>query len=305
MLPRPDPLFASLGVFGWKALGVAVAMFCVTWAVGFGRHYRRTLESEDIPRYGGRRRIGSVLPWLSGSPEEAAVFHFTGQTLARSAKHRLFLATYWSVGVSIGLLVLIAVQDGKLAVSPGGLRSFPLLVTFFVISGFRAAFQFPAELPANWLFRMAEAGWGAASGRAARKRVLISGLAPALMLFLPMEAASWGWKTGLFHSAFQFAAGALLTEALFRNFDKVPFTCSYFPGATNLAVLAGLYLYGFTNYSFTAADLEASLERNPGRAVLWLMAAGAALAIARRRSGPSVPVRFEAAEPEIQTLDLN
>jgi hypothetical protein len=302
MLPRADPFFASLGVFGWKALGCAIAVFCITWAVGFRRHYRRTLESEDSP---GGRRLDSVLSPFTGSPEETAVFRFTGQILARSTKHRLFLATYWSVGVSLGLLVLGVVRDGRLGVSPEGLRSFPLLVTFFVISGFRAAFQFPAELPANWLFRMAEAGWGAASRRAARKRVIASGLAPALLLFLPVEVVAWGWKTGLFHSVFQLGAGALLTEALFWNFDKVPFTCSYFPGATNLAVLAGLYLYGFTNYSFMAADLEASLERNPAQAVLCLAAATAALMAIWRWHRPAAPIRFEAGEPEIQTLELS
>ena len=302
MLPHPDPLFVSLGLFGWAALGCAVALFCLPWAAGFRRHYRRTLESEDIGgRSGSRwRGFGRFLRL----PEERAIFEFSGQTLARSTKHRLFLATYLSVGISFGLLVVITVRGGKLSVSPDGLRAFPLLVMFFVISGFRAAFQFPAELPANWLFQMAEAGWGETSRRATRKRVLVSGLLPATLIFLPFEIAAWNLPVAVFHAAFQLAAGALLTEILFWTFDKVPFTCSYFPGATNMAFLAALYLYGFTNYSFRLADLEASLEHAPGRAAFFLVIAALALAISWRRHAVPAPVRFEAGEPGFQTLDL-
>ena len=40
-------------------------------------------------------------------------------------------------------------------------------------------------------------------------------------------------------------------------FRKIPFTCSYFPGKTSMAVMAALYLAGFTTYSWSMADLEA------------------------------------------------
>ncbi|MES1260921.1 MAG: hypothetical protein ABUS49_04225, partial [Acidobacteriota bacterium] len=31
LLPRPDPLFVSLGLFGWRALASVAGLFCVTW----------------------------------------------------------------------------------------------------------------------------------------------------------------------------------------------------------------------------------------------------------------------------------
>ena len=67
---------------------------------------------------------------------------YSGRTLPRSTKHGLFLADRPEVGVSIGLLVTIAVRGNRIAISPDGLRSLPFLVVFFVVSGFRAAFQF-------------------------------------------------------------------------------------------------------------------------------------------------------------------
>lgn len=64
------------------------------------------------------------------------------------------------------------------------------------------------------------------------------------------------------HLLVQLTAGALLIELMFWRFGKVPFTCSYFAGKTSLSVLAGLYLYGFTTYSFNMADLEKTRWRN-------------------------------------------
>src|SRR5260221_5205444 len=112
-------------------------------------------------------------------------------------------------------------------------RAFPFLIAFFAISGFRTVFQFPAELASNWLFRITEARWAEIARSVTRKRVLVSGLGPVLLLLLPFEIAVWGgWRAPL-HTVFQFAAGAMLIELMFWSFDKVPFTCSYFPGRTN------------------------------------------------------------------------
>jgi hypothetical protein len=301
LLPPSDPLFASLGRFAGEALGVAIAVFCMTWTLGFRRHYHRTLEAEDT----GVHKPGvRIFDRLSASTEERAIFRFSGCILARSATHRMFLACYWSVGIAIGLLATITVRDGRLALSSDGLRGFPLLVVFFVVSGFRAAFQFPAELASNWLFRITEERWPEKSRRASRKRVLASGLLPALILFLPFEMWRWGSGAGMFHIAFQLVTGALLIEVLFWSFDKVPFTCSYFPGKVNLALLSSIYLYGFTEYSFGMSDLEVSLEGRLLRSALFFAGAAAMLALLWWRNPRAAEVRFDGNEPDIQPLNL-
>jgi hypothetical protein len=238
------------------------------------------------------------------SPEERAIFQFSGKTLARSRKHQLFLVTYLSVGISLALNFAADVHGGKLILVTDGARAFPFLLAFFVISGFRAVFQFPAELTSNWLFRITEAGWAEISRGVTRKRVLVSGLLPVLILLLPAEIAVWGgWRVPL-HTLFQFAAGALLIELMFWTFDKVPFTCSYFPGRTNLSILFLLYLYGFTNYSFHMAELESAVEQRALYVLLFFTAAAALLAASWRRHPAASAVRFDASEPTIQTLDL-
>jgi hypothetical protein len=299
--PGAPGLFASLGMHSLWMLASAIAVFALTWTAGFHRHYRRTLESEDT-----RPRMRSVQTsnFLFRSPEERAIFHFSGKTLARSRKHQLFLVTYLSVGICLAVNFAAAVRAGKLVLSEDGARAFPFLIAFFVVSGFRAVFQFPAELASNWLFRITEARWAEISRRVTRKRVLVSGLVPVVLLLLPAEAAVWGgWRVPL-QTVFQFAAGALLIELMFWTFDKVPFTCSYFPGRTNLSILVLLYLYGFTTYSFQMADLESAIEQRALYAILVFTAAAILLTFSWRRNPAPSAVRFDASEPTIQTLDL-
>jgi len=300
--PNAHGLFASLGVHSLRMLAGAIALFALTWTLGFRRHYRRTLESEDTRH---RTRSASAPNFLARSPEERAIFQFSGKTLKRSRKHQMFLVTYLSVGLSLGLNFATAVHAGKLVVSEDGARAFPFLLAFFVISGFRAVFQFPAELASNWLFQITETRWTEIARSVTRKRVMLSGLAPVLLLLVPAEiAVGIAWRVPL-HVAVQLAAGALLVELMFWTFDKVPFTCSYFPGRTNLSILFLLYFYGFTAYSFHMADLEAALEQHPAYAALFFAVAGVLLTLSWRHRREPGSARFDACESTIQTLDLS
>jgi hypothetical protein len=302
LLPGGDPFFASLGHYAIRALAIAFLCFCLTWAFGFKRHFRRTLETEDTM---ARRPARSRLRGLAASPEEWAIFAFCRKTLARSTKHRLFLATWLSAGISAGMFVALSVRNGKLEWSPDGIRAFPFLIAFFVISGFRTVFQFPADLACNWLLQITESRWTEIGRRAARKAVLVCGLLPVLLAILPFEIFAAGRLAGLMHVLFQLTGGALLIELMFWRFGKVPFTCSYFAGKTSLSILVVLYLYGFTTYAFNMADLEKALEGRIIWGAIFFASALAALAVLWRRNPAASEVTFDGSEPFIQTLDLN
>jgi len=301
-LGGPNQFLKSLGMLAIEMTALAMTVIVVTWGFGFRRHFRRTLESEDAAH---RPRVWSVPHWLAPSPEERALFGFAANTLARSQKHQFLLATYFSIGLSVALFFGVAIREGKLALSPDGARSVAFVLGFFVVSGLRGAFQFPSELNSNWIFRITEARWTEVSRNATRKLVLAIGLVPSLIVSLPLEITGWGWPTVLEHCAVQLIAVALLVELLFWNFDKVPFTCSYYPGRKSLALLLILYLYGITGYSFNMADLESAMERHAALAVLVFAVAGVALALAWRRHPEAGGVRFDGSEPVIQSLELN
>lgn len=296
------PALVSLGTFALEMTGAALLVVAISWGLGFRRHFRRTLETEDAPH---RPRRWSVPHWLLRNPHERTLFGFIGKTLARSQKHQFFLAAYLSAGLCVAGFFCVAVRDGRMALSTSGARSAAFVLGFFFISGFRAVFQFPAELGANWIFRLTEAKWTETARSATRKAALAVSVAALLAMTLPLELEAWRWPVVLEHCAVQVFAAALLVEAMFWNFDKVPFTCSYFPGRASLALLVVLYVYGVTGYSFHMADLEIAMEGNRLVAVAFFVAAVAALTIAWRRRPQAESVRFDGSEPEIQTLELN
>jgi hypothetical protein len=155
-LPAAQGLFVLLGVHSLRMLGAVIALFTLTWAAGFRRHYRRTLESEDArPRV----RPGRQSNPLVRSPEERAIFRFSGKTLARSRKHQLFVVTYLSVGISLAVNFATDVRAGKMVLSEEGARAFPFLIVFFVISG--PSFNSRPNSPAT--------GFSASPKRAGRK----------------------------------------------------------------------------------------------------------------------------------------
>jgi len=301
-LGGPNDVLVSLGKQAFVMTGIALVVVVATWALGFRRHFRRTLETEDAPH---RPHTWTTPQWLVRTPQEGAMFGFIGKTLARSQKHQFFLAAYLSAGFSVCLILSLAVRKGTVVLSPSGSRAVPFVLGFFFITAFRAAFQFPAELPANWLFRITEAKWTEVSRSATRKLVLAIGLIPALLLVLPIEFTEWSWPAVVEHSAVQLIAAALMIEALFWSFDKVPFTCSYFPGRKSLALLFVLYVYGLTGYAFHMADLEVMMERRWPIALLFFAVTGAALVWSWRRRPQVENVRFDGSEPVIQTLELS
>jgi hypothetical protein len=236
------------------------------------------------------------------SPVQNAVFHFIGESITRSVKHRLFLATYGGFGAALGVLAVLS--------GPEGLLRLPLTLSFILISALRAAFQFPSELRANWAFQLAEMHPVAEYIAATRKWIVISAILPLFLLLAPMEFLRFAPGLAIFHLLYGATLSLLLMEVMFLGFRKVPFTCAHLPGKVNLSFLAVIYIYGFTTYSRTMAALERWLGASPAYAALFFALAGAALAgfeIARRRGlGRADSLEFEdAGEPAIRTLGLS
>jgi hypothetical protein len=97
-------------------------------------------------------------------------------------------------------------------------------------------------------------------------------------------------------------------ETMFFGFRKVPFTCSYLTGKSNLIGLGALYIFGFTTYADLMARLEFWLMGQPVNATLFVAAGAIAWhGIARwRDSRPdATPLDFiDAGDPEVRTLEL-
>ncbi len=279
-----DPVLLRLGGLALWALAATALLFLVTYLPLYRRHARRTLEA-PAPRSSGP---GPLRRWVSAAldrtvlrvPQQRAVFHFITQTITRSPKHRLFLATYAGFGAALAVL----------SYTPGesALLRLPLTLSFVLVSALRAAFNFPAELSANWAFQVAETGDPAPHVSATRKWILICSVIPLFALLAPLEFARFPWPAALFHAAYGIVLSALLIEILFFGFRKVPFACGYFPGKINLVWLSVVYVLGFMAYSRVMAGLEAWLTVRPSAALTFFAAVLAATSMLQFLSARTV-----------------
>ncbi len=129
-----------------------------------------------------------------------------------------------------------------------------------------------------------------------------------LALFVgALEFGYWSWKDAVLHLAFESVVSLILVQVLFFSFHKVPFTCSYYPGKKNFAILMGIYLYGFTAYSSTMVALENWLSVDVHRLVGFVLVALGLIFIlssARSRSRARL-IWEEQSEGQLQGLGLN
>ena len=159
----PNPVFDRLawnGVYGLLAVSGLVVL---TYAIAYRKHSQSILEAIDFHTNaddGWRSRIADhVDRTMLASPVQRAAFRFIKNILMRSARHQLFLAIYLAAGISLALSALFAVNpaaDSPFVITDSGMLALPLILSFFVVSGLRATFNIPYELPANWLFRVTE-----------------------------------------------------------------------------------------------------------------------------------------------------
>ena len=300
-----DPTLIRLGHIATQALGWTAVIFLITYLPLYRRHARKTLETPaPSPRGPGRlsRWIASSLDrTILKQPVQRAVFHFISQAITRSVKHRLFLATYSGFGAALAIL--------SYDPSGRGLLRLPLTLSFVLVSGLRAAFNFPAELNANWIYQVSETDYVGQYLTATRKWIAVCGIFPLFLLLAPVEFASFPWRVALFHLAYGITLSVLLTEVLFFGLRKVPFTCGYFPGKINMVWLSVIYVLGFTAYSGTMASAESWLIERPAAALAFFIVAlvgRTVLARFRERGVKRTAVLdyVDAGDPEVRTLGL-
>lgn len=300
-----DPTLIKLGHFAMHALGWTAVIFLLTYLPLYRRHARKVLET-PAPSPAGPGRVSR---WIASNldrtiltqPVQRAVFHFISQAISRSVKHRLFLATYSGFGAAMAILSFD--PNGR------GLLRLPLTLSFVLVSALRAAFNFPAELNANWIYQISETDYLGQYLTATRKWIAVCGIFPLFLLLAPIELANFPWRIALFHLAYGITLSVLLTEVLFFGFRKVPFTCAHFPGRINLVWLSVIYVLGFTAYSSTMASAELWLMARPAAALaffIFALLAWRALTWFRERDVRRTAVLdyLDAGDPEVRTLGL-
>ncbi len=143
----------------------------------------------------------------------------------------MFFGGYLGIGLVIVAQTVFdsAGHAGNSAMPNSALLSVPLMTAFFVISGLRFAFDIPAALDANWVFRIAILSPPPEPRAIPRKLMLWAVLPWQVLALCPITAIRFGWPVAIGHTAAVIAFTALFVEAVLVRFRKIPFTCSAQP----------------------------------------------------------------------------
>jgi hypothetical protein len=202
--------------------------------------------------------VGAVVAFLDLFSARAAGFprachRFVVRALLRNEAHRL------SIAVSIGLGGLLALQD----ISEGLTDEAPLVAAYLLLLGLRVAFDLPASVPSNWIFRAVLDPRNNQSAGVARQ-VMLSFLTPFVLL--PCLAYSW-WRWGpaaaVLHTACVLALSLCLIEILLTGYRKVPLTCPMPGFRDSLLLLCLLQVLGFEVFTHFGAALERGILAHP------------------------------------------
>jgi hypothetical protein len=255
------PTLVALAGHAWIGLGLAIAAASVAFLFSYFRTLRKIVEQPDIVP--GSRQ----LTWLPrfGSPIETAVTQFSIRSLLRSRQHRVLLSFYAGIAFGIIILFLKTPVAQKLSTASGSdpwhRVSLPLLASSFVmmcfwILGIRVVFAIPLELRANWIFRITQIREAAEYLSASRRAIYAVAFAPVWVTSAVLFLSLWPWRAAAGHLAVLACVGVILTQVCVHGFHKLPFTCSYLPGKSNLHITFLLCLMLGLNLTYWSTEFE-------------------------------------------------
>jgi hypothetical protein len=284
------PLFATLRVPAVLSVGCAFFLSMAAYALSYRRCFLRSAEAKIVLPAGGGAAASLGFRFADKlalpSPFERACYRFTLKTFFRSEPHALTWIGLASIGVITTAETMLSAASPVLAgatqasraaarlttgIPSEGVLGIPLALTFFLLVGVRMAFEIPAPLRANWVFRL---GVDPVTQRCAglARRVMLTFEAPLWVACFAGFAYFWGWRIAVAHTAVVVAMTLLLIETLLLKFRKIPFTCSAprFKGAVIPAVL--IYVVSFYAFSGFIPGIEREIPRSPLLSVFEILA---------------------------------
>jgi hypothetical protein len=200
-----------------------------------------------------------------GNSLETAIVQFSIRTLFRSRQHRVILSFYSGIGFAILIFFLKTPFAQKLSATsasdPWHHVSLPLLASSFVMMcfwtlGIRVVFAMPLELRANWIFRMTAFRRTEQYLAASRRALYVLALPPIWVASAVLFLSLWPWRPAVGHLVVLGILGMTLAELCLHGFRKIPFTCSYLPGKSNLHITFCLCLMLGLNITYWGAEFE-------------------------------------------------
>jgi len=284
----------------WISLGIVAAGALTSLLLCYMRNMKKTVEDPDLePGTGGRHWI----PRLGGSLQNAIVI-FCLRSIARSRQHRVALALYWSVVFAVALSwIRREISNPPEPIALDFIMSSFVMMSFAVL-GLRGIFALPVSLQANWMLRVTQLQPTGQYVAATRRCLLLFGVVPIWTMVAALSLHLRPWPQTAQHLAFLALFGAVLVELCLVRFDKVPFTCSYLPGKTNIQAIFWGFAFILLALGLLLGTFEVDAFENPLNYALMMLCAFAAITALRTINSlhaRSAVLYFEEQPPEVLT----
>lgn len=282
----------------WIAIGAAVLGAAASLLLCYLRTMKKSLEEPDlVPGRGG-------LHWVPrlGNSLQTAIALFSIRSIARSRQHRVVLAFYWAVVFAIALSGL----QREISTPPGPISVDFLISTYmmmcFAVLGLPGVFSLPISLNANWVLRTTQLRPTAKYIAATRRTLQLFAVGPIVSIAALLSLSFRPWTAVAAHLGVLAMLGFILVEIGLIKSHKVPFTCSYLPGKTNIQVIFWGFMFIVVLLAITVAPLEEAALHDPlqGLAMLGtLSAVVAGLWVVNHHRAKSAVLSFEDVPPEV------
>ena len=267
---RGNPAMLELARICLPAMFLLTLIAVATYAIGYRRHFIRIGELADA---GGSQvskatwRLAFLERLLLRTPAQRGCFRFVVKTLLRSEAHRLVMTGVGGLALVLASQALMNAFSGaksarEAALTPDAL-SIPFIITFLLVIGLRFVFEIPAELRANWVFRLTLDAERQECAPLARKVILSAILPCVLPVTLGVYVYLEGLRIGILHSALVLAWTVLLTNLLLVRFRKLPFACALPVFKQHSIVIVIAFCFGFLIYAVSTPDFESSALLHP------------------------------------------
>jgi hypothetical protein len=251
------------------ALGVVLLSLAIVYPLAWTRMRRLAIEEQvnrgatlpPVVRHWTRRAIHALIR----SPQQRAVFHFIGQTMARNSRYQVYMAIYFGAGLALAISCATRVRlvnhVPRPVLSTFGIHAVTPLLVFWTIAGLKLAFAFPLHLQASWVFRTTGAELTTCV-LAAKKWVLGCGLSVVAAVSAVVASLGFGPRTLLVQAVCGVCLCALLVDALFFEQATIPFSQPRRPGKTNLPLMLTLHIGVLAPFIYALVLLQLRIETN-------------------------------------------
>jgi ABC-2 type transport system ATP-binding protein len=269
---RGPASLAALAPLSLRAAAAAFALMLLSYAVSYRKLFAATAEAGRRP---SQQRLSALTLAIldrfasRSSGFDRACHRFAIRALLRNETHRLAIA------VAAGLGYLVAFQSDTAAR--------PLAAIYLLVLGLRIAFELPAGVSSNWMFRAILDPRENETLPVAR-RVMLSFVVP-LVLVPDFALAWWYWGpiTAAVHTLYVLALTVCLIEVQLVGYRKVPLTCPMPGFRDNLPMMCLLQFLGFALFTRAGSGLEQWMRSRPPAFLLVPAAMAAAWHWNRRR----------------------